>query len=394
MDEDEDNESLSENVIQLRGTGILPAQQLREMIDEKGIAPSLPNLPISEDQIQPASFDLRLGRFAHRVRASFLPGPSKSVMERVEELREDPPIDLTSDEGAVLEKGKVYVIEVLERVRLANGVEGRANPKSSTGRLDVLTRLITDRALAFDQIEKKYSGPLYVEIAPLTFNIRVRQGSRLVQVRFQRGGSLPGNKLSEYYNGGQLVSVQDGGTLPPMWNDLVPVSVDLVGREHSTVGYRAKLTTTEIDVDRIANYNPQEFWERLTDTSGALELDAGAFYILATREDVGVPPELAAEMIPYEATSGEYRVHYAGFFDPGFGWANGKASGSRAVLEVRAHGVPFMLEDGQIVGWLRYSPIAIGRPTKLYGSGIQSNYQGQGVALSKHFRPWPVGPAR
>ncbi|MGE0004119.1 MAG: 2'-deoxycytidine 5'-triphosphate deaminase [Parvibaculaceae bacterium] len=379
-------------VVQLRDRGILPAQELRDMIQGLEIAPSSPALPaILEDQIQPASLDLRLGRFAHCVRASFLPGPERTVMSRVEALRQGPPIDLSSPEGAVLERNKVYVVEVIERVGLKGTVEGRANPKSSTGRLDVLTRVIADRATAFDQIEKRYLGPLYVEIAPLTFNIRVRQGSRLVQVRFQRGESdLGPKKLKEYYATGQLVGDggQDQERFPP-WNDLVPVTVDLAGGGNGIVGYRARDTAREIDVDRVGHYDPREFWEKLDASGGALELEAGRFYILATREHVGVPPELAAEMIPYEATSGEYRVHYAGFFDPGFGWVNGKARGSRAVLEVRAHGVPFILEDGQIIGWLRYSPIATSRPTKLYGHDIKSNYQGQGVALAKHFKPWP-----
>jgi dCTP deaminase len=389
---DDDKDRAPENVVQLRDKGILPAQELREMLERREIAPSSPSMPaILEDQIQPASLDLRLGRFAHCVRASFLPGPNESVMNRVEALRQGPPIELSSPEGAVLERGKVYVVEAIERVGLRGMVEGRANPKSSTGRLDVLTRVITDKARAFDQVEKRYFGPLYIEIAPLTFNIRVRQGSRLVQVRFQRGESdLGAKKLKEYYSTGQLVGLggEDDERFPP-WNDLVAVTVDLVGRENGVVGYRARDTRSEIDVDRVDRYDPREFWERLDHTDGALELEAGKFYILSTREDVGVPPELAAEMIPYEATSGEYRVHYAGFFDPGFGWVNGKARGSRAVLEVRAHGVPFILEDGQIVGWLRYSPIAINRPTKLYGADMKSNYQGQGVALAKHFRAWP-----
>jgi len=375
------------NVVELRGTGILPAQQLREMIENREIA-SIP--PIAEEQIQPASLDLRLGKYAYRVRASFLPGPGLSVMERVHQLGKPQIIDLSAPEGAVLEKGEVYVVEILESVRLTNGVEGRANPKSSTGRLDVLTRLITDKATAFDRIDKRYHGPLYVEVAPLTFSIRARQGSRLTQVRFQRGSAeLTQKRLHEYHEAGQLVRI-DGETRLPIWNELVPVSVDLRGRDRGIVGYKARASTRTIDIDCVGFYDPSEFWEKIENTDGALELEAGKFYILATREDVGVPPELAAEMVPYEATSGEFRVHYAGFFDPGFGWTDGETRGSKAVLEVRSHGVPFMLEHGQIVGWLRYGPIAVSRPSKLYGAGIKSNYQGQGIALAKHFKPWPT----
>jgi dCTP deaminase len=351
------------------------------MISEGEIA-SL--VDIEEDQIQPASLDLRLGRHAYRVRASFLPGPDSTVMDRIKELDGLPAIDLSAG-PAVLERGAVYVAELLENVRLTNGLTGAANPKSSTGRLDVLTRLITDRGTAFDRIDKSYRGPLYVEIAPLTFSIVVRQGSRLNQIRFQRLGSdLADGELQRYFSEGQLINVEENRL--PLRDGLVPVSVDLRGRgDGGVVGYKAKKNTNKIDVDSLRRYDPRDFWERIEPISGRLNLDRDDFHILATREDVGVPPFLAAEMIPYDTSSGEFRVHYAGFFDPGFGWHEGRARGSRAVLEVRSYGVSFTLEHGQLVGWLKYSAIATGRPDKIYGANIRSNYQGQGVALSKHF---------
>ena len=372
------------NVVEYRKTGIIPYQGLRAMIDAGDVA-CLDG--IQPDQLQPASLDLRLGRRAYRVRASFLPGPNATVMDKVKQLDGLPAIDLA--EGAVLERGAVYLVELMESVRLTGGVEGVANPKSSTGRLDVLTRLITDRGTAFDRIERGYKGPLYAEVAPLTFSVVVRQGSRLDQARFQRGSpSLPMTEVERLYAAGELVRAEDG-ELQPLRSSLVPVTVDLEGGGPGTViGYRAKKNTNKIDVDLVRHYDPRAFWERLEHDEGRLALDKDEFYILGTREEVGVPPHLAAEMMPYDPSSGEFRVHYAGFFDPGFGWSDG-ARGSRAVLEVRSHGVSFTLEHGQTVGWLNYCWIATGRPEKVYGEGIRSNYQGQGVALAKHFRPFP-----
>jgi dCTP deaminase len=337
------------------------------------------------EQYQPASLDLRLGHKAYRVRASFLPGKS-SVMEKVEQLDGLPAIDL--EKGAVFERGAVYVVEVLEHLRLTNGLVGLANPKSSTGRLDVLTRLITNNATAFDRVEKRYEGPLYVEVAPQTFSVVVRTGTRLNQLRFYRGTPelFPGHVL-HLYETGQLV--KPCGPLLPLRGADVPVSVDLVGNgPGAIVGYKAKKNTNKIDLDRVGGYEPQDFWEKIESSNGRINLDQGDFYILATCEEVGVPSNLAAEMVPYDTASGEFSVHYAGFFDPGFGFVDGRAQGSKAVLEVRSYGVSFTLEHGQTVGWLRYSKLAGAPPERVYGEGMQSNYQGQGVALAKHFKPW------
>jgi dCTP deaminase len=369
------------------GTGVISYHVLGEMIRRGEI---FARAPFESDQLQPASIDLRLGRRAWRVRASFLPGRDNTVEGRIGKLG-GTEIDLARD--AVFESGVVYVVELLERTRLLNGLWGIANPKSSTGRLDVLARLITDGATQFDLVRRGYDGPLYVEIAPQAFSIVVRQGIRLNQLRFIRGTS-PGvplgtvGGLADLYKTGQLV--KPDGALLPMRGSLVPVSIDLRGEgPASIVGYKAKKTTDTIDMGRIGYYDPREFWEKIQDVDGRLPLDEGEFYILATREEVGVPPDLAAEMVPFDSSSGEFRVHYAGFFDPGFGYEGGRAQGSKAVLEVRSYGVSFMLEHGQIVGWLNYSRLAGGAPKKLYGVQIQSNYQGQGVKLAKHFKPWP-----
>jgi dCTP deaminase len=361
-------------------TGILPYQSIVAMVRSHEIH-ALP--AISPTQIQPASIDLRLGRFAYRVRASFLPGLGASVMDKIGQMDGLPPLDLK--DGAVLEKGCVYVIPLLESIRLGSGVIGIANPKSSTGRLDVLTRLITDGSTAFDKIESGFEGSLYVEVAPKTFSIVVRQGSRLNQLRMQRGSpKMSRERLSQLYDEGQLV--RTAGERRPIENDLVPVTVDLRGGGSGrVVGYRAKKHTNKIDIDVSSQYDHSDFWEPIEyHVDESLILDPDEFYILATTEEVGVPPDLAAEMVPYYTSSGEYRVHYAGFFDPGFGWAD-RACGSRAVLEVRSY-VPFMLENGQTVGWLRYMQMAGGPPLQTYGSAIHSSYQNQGLALSKHFR--------
>jgi dCTP deaminase len=360
------------------GTGVLPYQAIRAMERAHEIA-AVP--AIDPAQVQPASMDLRLGRHAYRVRASFLPGGA-TVMDKVAEMGGH---RLELEGAPVLEKGCVYVIPLLESVKLPADVAGLANPKSTTGRLDILTRLITDHSTGFDQVATGYEGPLYVEVAPQTFSIVVRPGSRLNQLRFQRGSPrMAAGELQSRYDAGQLVHPAEPQRLGR--DGLIPVTIDLKGHGRgSVIGYRAKKHTDKIDIDRVGAYDPHDYWERLEyHRDASLILDPDEFYILATREEVGVPPDLAAEMVPYHTRSGEYRVHYAGFFDPGFGWAE-RAAGSRAVLEVRSHEVPFMLEHGQRVGWLRYERMAA-RPDRTYGATMRSNYQNQGLALAKQFR--------
>ena len=364
-------------------TGVLPYQAINAMRREHEI---VARQEILADQVQPASLDLRLGPMAWRVRASFLPGPGATVMEKIRQL-DGYEVDISA--GAVLEKGCVYVVELLEALRLRKSVNALANPKSSTGRLDVLTRLITDHASTFDRVAQGYEGPLYAEIAPRTFSVVVRPGSRLNQIRFRRGFSRPAmSELQRLHDQGKLVrGGEDGKGLKS--DDHVGVTVDLKGRgRDSVIGYRAKLHSDRIDMDKVDFYDALEFWEPMYHLRDpALILNPNDFYILASHEKVQVPPDLAAEMVAYDANIGEFRVHYAGFFDPGFG-CNEAAGGSRAVLEVRSHEVPFMLEHGQTVGWLRYERMA-GRPDRLYGPSIGSNYQNQGLALAKQFRALP-----
>jgi dCTP deaminase len=359
----------------LRVTGVLPDLSLRDLI-ASGALSAEP--PIAEAQIQPASLDLRLGPTAYRVRASFLAGHGRSVAHRIAEF-EMHRIDLR--QGAVLEKGCVYVVPLLERLALPPALSAVANAKSSTGRLDLLTRTITDGGTEFDRIPAGYHGPLYAEICPRSFSVLVREGQRLNQIRFRDGrAELSDDALRALHARIGLVS---GGEA--VIDDGLGFSVDLRPASGSLVGYRAKPHTGLIDLDRIGHYDPADFWEEVHTTDGRIILDPGAFYILVSREAVTIPPDHAAEMAPYMAMVGEFRVHYAGFFDPGFGWAAAGGAGSRGVLEVRCHEAPFVLEHGQVVGRLVYERMA-GVPQTLYGTGIASNYQGQGLKLSKHFR--------
>jgi dCTP deaminase len=364
-----------------RATGILPYQAINAMRRGGEILAAADILP---EQVQPASIDLRLGPVAYRVRASFLPGPDATVLEKIAQL-DGYAIDLQS--SAVLEKGCVYVVPLLESLALSDSIAGFANPKSSTGRLDILTRLITDRTAAFDRVDRGYHGPLYAEIAPRTFSVVVRTGTRLNQLRFRRGSPLVASSELRRLHDEQQIVMALGDEQKLGEDGMLRVTVDLGGAgEDTLIGFRARKHTDRIDVENIGFYDPLDFWEPIhAHRDPRIILDPNDFYILKTRESVGVPPDYAAEMMAYDTTVGEFRVHYAGFFDPGFGWDRA-AGGSRAVLEVRSHEVPFLLEHGQTVGWLRYEPMA-GRPDKLYGRGIGSNYQNQGLALAKQFRP-------
>lgn len=355
-------------------TGIIPSQHLRAMINRGEIAGSP---EITEAQIQPASIDLRLGSVAYRVRASFLTGEGRTVEERLTEF-EMHRIDLT--DGAVLEKGCVYVVPLMERLALPGAVQAVANAKSSTGRLDLLTRAIVDGGTEFDRIPPGYTGPLYAEICPRSFSVLVRPGMRLNQIRFRAGQArLDDKALRELHNRVPLVD----GT--PVIEDGLGFSVDLKPGDGDIVGYRAKPHTGVIDLDRIGHYDPTDFWDAVRTRKERIILDPGAFYILVSREAVTIPPDHAAEMAPYVAMVGEFRVHYAGFFDPGFGHDAAGGAGSRGVLEVRCHEAPFVLEHGQVVGRLVYEKMAV-EPEVLYGADMASNYQGQGLKLAKHFK--------
>ena len=360
----------------MRTTGILPDRDIAALAESGALVSAG---PLDADQIQPASLDLRLGDKAYRVRASFLPGPSSTVAAKLDRLKLHE-IDLTA--GAVLETGCVYVVPLQERLALPANVSASANPKSSTGRLDIFTRVMADNGQEFDKIPAGYHGPLWMEVSPRTFPIVLRAGSRLSQIRFRSGLAL----LSEH----ELAGLHASQTLvaadtPDISGGGIALSIDLTGDADGLIGYRGKHHTAVVDVDRRGAYDLFDFWEPLHARGrGELILDPDEFYILVSREAVHVPPDFAAEMTPFDPLVGELRVHYAGFFDPGFGHSAAGGTGSRAVLEVRSHEVPFILEHGQIVGRLVYEHM-LSRPDRLYGIELKSNYQAQGLKLSKHF---------
>ncbi|RAK64855.1 2'-deoxycytidine 5'-triphosphate deaminase [Phenylobacterium kunshanense] len=330
--------------------GILPCQSIEALIDQGAISSAG---PWDTDQVQPASLDLRLGARAWRVRASFLPRRG-TVRQRIAEVAMHE-LDLTK--GAVLERGCVYIAELQERLKLPKGISARANPKSSTGRVDVFVRLLSDFGDAFDDVNEGYEGPIYMEVAPQTFSVLVRTGTRLNQLRLKTGE-------------------------PPRLRT-ESVGVDLTGE---IAGFRGRRHAGVVDLDHVDGHDPRDFWEPLYPRDGQLLLDPGEFYILASKGAVEIPVMEAAEMTPIDPSVGEFRVHYAGFFDPGFGTDEAHGKGSKGVLEVRSHETPFILEDGQTVARLVYEPLTE-KPSRLYGD-LGSHYQRQGLKLSKHFRVW------
>ena len=331
-------------------SGVLPDQALADLFRSDGIAA---DAPLEQGQVQPASLDLRLGREAYRVRASFLPGKGRTVAAALSA----PGLQmhrLDLEGGAVLETGCVYIVPLQESLHLPADISGRANPKSSTGRIDVFTRVVTDHGSAFDDIPKSYSGPLYLEISPRTYSVLARPGDRLAQLRLRQGAA---QTIAETI-----------------------VSIDLHNDDGAPVGWRAKRHAGMVDLQGIGAHDPAAFWEPVHPIGGRIVLNPEEFYILSSRESVHVKPTEAAEMAPIAPELGEFRAHYAGFFDPGFGL---NEAGSRAVLEVRSRDVPFILEHGQPVAKLVFEPMTE-QPEALYGQ-IGSNYQGQRLRLSKHF---------
>ncbi|WDI33140.1 2'-deoxycytidine 5'-triphosphate deaminase [Hyphococcus flavus] len=352
--------------------GVLPMEAIAALMKSGGLKGA------DATRLQPASLDLTLGARAWRVRASFLPSRLRTVAARLDDGLAMQQMDLGA--GAVFERGCVYLVELNERLALPEHVKGAANPKSSTGRIDVFVRLVTDYGAAFDEIPAGYDGPLYAEISPRTFSILARRGSSLNQLRLKAGSCrLDDEALEALHASAPLV---DG---PANISGGLGLSVSLAG-DDGMIGWRARRHSALIDVDKVGALDPNEYFEPIAPPkTGFIILDPDEFYILASKEALAVPPDYAAEMTPISPGLGEFRVHYAGFFDPGFGWSEQGVNGSRGVLEVRSHDAPFVLEDGQLVARLVYEKMAA-RPARLYGGDLKSNYQGQGLKLSKHFR--------
>lgn len=384
-----------------RKTGILPSQEIHELIHNRKI---LSPLPIDDAQIQPASIDLRLGNVAYRVQASFLPSRTSTIKSKIDDLKLAE-IDLTRP--ALLERGAVFVIPVVESLALPYDIGGAANPKSTTGRLDIFTRLVTEGGFdfeqhdyQFEQVPKGYKGGLYVEVVSRTFPILLSAGAKLNQLRFVRGNppAATDNALERFEQQEGLVYFENGDApAKAVLSRGLRMSIDLQGSGASgssgVVAYKAKRNSPGVDLSKAGAHDAALFWDAIAaPASKRLVLDPGDFYILASRERISVPSNWAAEMTQFDPSIGEFSVHYAGFFDPGFGYGTGgEIKGTKAVLEVRAHEVPILLEDAQVVGRLMYHKMA-SIPEKLYGQAIGSSYQQQGLALSKQFR---VGaPAR
>lgn len=364
--------------------GVFAAQSLRRAIELDWIRSGL---SLREPgRIQPASLDLRLGEVAWRLRCSFLPDRGSTVEDKLADLALEQ-IDLVR--GAFLERNRPYLIPLAEELALPEHVRARTNPKSSTGRLDVFTRVITDRNNRFDEIHAGYRGRMYLEVVPRSFAIQVQRGVALNQLRLIAGDPALDDAGLRCIDPDLPLLYRDAEAIPtpelPLAGGLF-LSLDLRASDERPVGFRAKRTSLQIDVSEIRRYDWRDYWEPVRpEKDGRVILEPEEFYLLLSREGVCIPPGLAAEMAAYDPTAGELRTHYAGFFDPGFGVdPAGRAHGSRAALEVRARDVPFMVEDGQPVCKLTFEAMDE-RPDLLYGADLASNYQGQETMLSKHF---------
>jgi dCTP deaminase len=364
------------------GDGILPSQEILELVRSGKISSTQ---EITEDQIQPSSIDLRLSNVAYKVRASFLPGKSATLLNRAKANRMlMETIDISG--GAILEPGVIYIIPLMENLTLPASVYGIANPKSSTGRLDIFTRLITECGDEFERVPKGYSGGLFIEVLSQTFRVLVRSGMKLNQLRFGRGRrSAVGEERLRWLDRKDLLIDPDEEESQAKVDRGLRLTLDLQGNSSGIVGYQAKKTSQVIDLGLIGHYEIPDFWNPIFKDQECI-LQPGEFYILVSKQRVRIPPDLAAEMLPYDLSTQEFRVHYAGFFDPGFGYGtDGEIPGTRAVLEVRASEMPILLEDDQFVGRLTYYNMSE-KPQKVYGGVIGSNYQQQGLTLSKQFK--------
>ncbi len=362
--------------------GILPSQVLRRFVDSGKIIS--PSYPIASNQVQPASIDLRLGRKAYRVEASFLPGKFHAEKKIQDWIK----AEVSLDEPKMFRPGEVYIVPLLESLALPPRVHGKANPKSTTGRLDIFTRLITDGGLEFEAVPEAYHGNLYLEVVSRTFPIVVKAGMRLTQLRLIQGktSNIDDDTLTKVSKTEQLVYGDDESPVTANIAGGLRMTVDLQGNESKIIAYEAKKEAPPIDLAQINYYEIKDFWDAIEGPRpNGIILQCDHFYILSSTEKFSIRPIYAGEMVPYDPSIGEFRAHYAGFFDPGFGFSENGLKGTKAVLEVRAHEVPIILEDHQLVGRLVYHKMAE-PPDTVYGASIGSSYQGQGLALSKQFK--------
>jgi dCTP deaminase len=374
-------------------SGVLPSQRLREAVTRGTITAGDWRIP--PESIQPASVDLRLGEYAWALRCSFLPDSGSTVEEKIEDLKFDK-IDLR--DGATLERDRPYLVPLIEELRLPGEIRAKTNPKSSTGRLDVFTRVITDRNHRFDEIAAGYHGKLYLEVVPRSFAIRVKHGLSLNQVRLVHGDARLSDRELEGVHEEFPLLYMDTHALRASelsLSDGLFLSLNISGSPENIVGYRAKRNSLPVDLEHIGKLKWQDYWDPVhPEPGGRIVLEPEVFYLLLSAEGVSIPPSYAAEMLAYDPTAGELRTHYAGFFDPGFGYSPARRKqGSRAALEVRARDVSFMVEHRQPVCKLAFERMAAD-PDVLYGQDVGSNYQGQETMLSKHFAEQTAGNAQ
>jgi len=371
--------------VDTKSTGVMSVQQIEQAIDQGQVSS---DRPIESVQLQPSSLDLRLGTRAYRVRAGFLPGPESTVLACLKQQGDDV-VELDLSSPQIFERDHVYIVPLMERMSLPKKVSGKANPKSSTGRLDIFTRLITDYGMEFDRVPEAYKGPLYAEISPRSFSVRVHSGATMNQLRFVVGSPSPSDKsIRDLHASEGLVYADDGSVIDANIGKGLTLSIDLeLGNDSGPVGYIAGNTSAVIDIGKKDHYETEKFWKPIArPRDGRIIIEPNHFYILASKELVRIPPDYAAEMIAFDPVIGEFRAHYAGFFDPGFG--DGDIQGVRAVLEVKAHYVPFSLQHGQVVARMIYERM-MQVPNRLYGRELGSSYYNQGLTLSKHFIQGP-----
>lgn len=367
--------------------GVLSYQIIKRYVTENKI---YSKKKIEDWQIQPNTLDLRLGNIGYRVRTSFLSVDS-AVSKKIGDYVM---YEINLAQGAILEKGCVYVIPLMESLNLPNDIYGKTNPKSSVGRLDVFTRVISDANYRYNAISEGYQGKLYVEISPISFTIKVKEGDSINQLRLLKGNNvrLSDSELKAWYRKMPLLYNEKGKAIPlskTIFSDGLHMRIDLkYSKKKRVIGFKSKKNSTVIEISKRNYYPIDHFWERLySDNKSSLILQPEEFYIFASKERVVIPPGLCGEVIPYDPENGEMRVHYAGFFDSGFGHVRSQQGyvGAKAVLEIRPHDVPFLIEDGQIIFRMVFDKNNV-RPDHLYGHGIKSSYQCQDLKLSKHFK--------
>ncbi len=332
------------------------------------------NETIDQNQIQPASLDLSLSEECYEIKHSFL--SHKTTVRR--KLKDLIIKKINLNKEFIFKKDKTYIVKLNESLNLKNNIFGHCNPKSSTGRLDIFCRTIVDFAEEYEKIPNNYQGEIFLEITSRSFDVAFKKGNCLNQLRLIMGNQyyLSDEQLKKIKTKLKITNFKKN-TLKI--NNGVKISVDLSNSK--TIAYVAKNNTPVLKFSKIKSHKINDFWKAIKNIDNSLLIEKNKFYILKSKEKVIIPDNLAGEMIPYDTGIGDFRAHYAGFFDPGFGMPNG----TYAVLEVKTNEIPFLLEDGQTIARIKYEKLNK-NSNIVYGKDIKSNYQNQGLKLSKHFK--------